>query len=75
MARAALGWSTTDLATAANVGVNTVNRFETGRDSRLSTVQKLRTAMEEAGLVFINENGGGVGVLLRDAKLKQKKPE
>ena len=32
MARAALEWSTTDLARAADVGVNSVNRFETGRD-------------------------------------------
>ncbi len=71
MARAALGWSTTDLALAANVGVNTVNRFEAGRDSRVSTVEKLRTSMEAAGLVFIPENGGGVGVRLRDPDKEQ----
>ena len=59
MARAALDWSTTDLARAAKVGVNSVNRFETGRDSRISTVEKLRSALEAAGVVFIAENGGG----------------
>jgi transcriptional regulator with XRE-family HTH domain len=65
MARAALDWSTTDLARAANVGVNTVNRFETGRDARIKTVEKLRSAMEAAGVAFIAENGGGAGVRLR----------
>jgi hypothetical protein len=54
------------LAHAANVGVNSVNRFETGRDSRISTVEKLRSALEAAGVVFIAENGGGAGVRLRE---------
>ena len=65
MARAALEWRTSDLARAANVGANTVNRFETGRDARISTVEKLRAALEAAGVAFIAENGGGVGVRLR----------
>jgi ribosome-binding protein aMBF1 (putative translation factor) len=71
MARAALDWSTTDLARAANVGVNSVNRFETGRDARISTVEKLRSALEIAGVEFIAENGGGVGVRLREPKAKK----
>lgn len=64
-ARALLDWSTTQLAQAAGVGVNTVNRFERGGDARLSSVEKLRTALERAGIVFIPENGGGPGVRLR----------
>ena len=65
MARAALDWSTTDLARAADVGPATVNRFETGQDARISTVEKLRAALEAAGgIVFIAENGGGAGVRL-----------
>jgi transcriptional regulator with XRE-family HTH domain len=72
MARAALDWSTTDLARAANVGVNSVNRFETGRDARISTVEKLRSALEVAGVAFIAENGGGVGVRFREAKVKKQ---
>ena len=74
MARAALDWSTTELARAANVGVNSVNRFETGRDARISTVEKLRSALEAAGIVFIAENGGGEGVRFRETK-KRTKPE
>jgi predicted transcriptional regulator len=68
MARAALDWSTTDLARAAEVGPATVNRFETGQDARISTVEKLRTALEAAGVVFIAENGGGAGVRFRETK-------
>jgi transcriptional regulator with XRE-family HTH domain len=65
MARAALNWSTTDLAQAAEVGVNTVNRFETGQDARMSSVEKMRRALEAAGVEFIAENGGGAGVRLK----------
>jgi transcriptional regulator with XRE-family HTH domain len=72
MARAALNWSTTDLARAANVGVNSVNRFETGGDARISTVEKLRSALEVAGVAFIAENGGGMGVRFREPRVKKQ---
>jgi transcriptional regulator with XRE-family HTH domain len=72
MARAALDWSTTDLARAADVGPATVNRFETGQDARISTVEKLRAALEAAGVVFIAENGGGAGVRFREAKARKR---
>jgi transcriptional regulator with XRE-family HTH domain len=72
MARAALEWRAADLARAANVGANTVNRFETGRDARISTVEKLRSALEAAGVVFIAENGGGPGVRFREAKPRKR---
>jgi len=72
MARAALDWSTTDLAHAANVGQATVNRFEAGRDARISSVEKLRAALEAAGVAFIAENGGGVGVRLRNSSASKQ---
>ena len=65
MARAALGWSTLDLAKHASVGGNTINRFEAGQDARISSVEKMRAALETAGVEFIPENGGGAGVRLR----------
>ena len=65
MARAALGWSTLDLARGASIGGNTVNRFEAGQDARLSSVEKMRRALEEGGVQFIPENGGGAGVRIR----------
>ncbi|RUW92287.1 XRE family transcriptional regulator [Mesorhizobium sp. M7A.F.Ca.US.010.02.1.1] len=64
MGRAALNWSTLDLAKAAGVGGNTVNRFEAGQDARVSSVDKMRAALESAGVEFIPENGGGAGVRL-----------
>jgi hypothetical protein len=47
-----------------------VNRFEMGGDARISTVEKLRFALEAAGIVFIAENGGGVGVRFREPAAK-----
>ncbi|KSV90960.1 hypothetical protein N181_09850 [Sinorhizobium fredii USDA 205] len=69
MGRAALNWSTQELARRAGLGPNTVNRFEAGQDARVSSVEKMQKAMEDAGLVFIADGetsaGGGLGVRLR----------
>jgi predicted transcriptional regulator len=72
MARTALDWSSADLARAAEVGQATVTRFETGRDARMSTVEKLRSALEAAGIAFIAENGGGAGVRFRETEVKRQ---
>jgi transcriptional regulator with XRE-family HTH domain len=68
MARAALSWSTIELSQHAEVGQNTVNRYETGGDVRVSSVEKMRAALEAAGVIFIEENGEGAGVRLRKAR-------
>ena len=63
MARAALGWSLDDLATAAGVERKTILRFEQGAtDMRPATRGAARSAMEQAGVVFIDqgEHAGGV---------------
>jgi transcriptional regulator with XRE-family HTH domain len=65
MARAAINWTTRDLADAASVGINTVTRFENGREAMIGTVGKMRRALEAAGVEFIAENGGGAGVRLK----------
>ena len=65
MARVALGWSTQELAQRAGVGVNTVNRFEAGNDARYSSVEKMRKALEDAGIIFLEADGEGPGVRLR----------
>ena len=73
-ARSLLAWSQEDLATAAEVSIPTVKRLEAqdgllgGRDE---TGIKIRSALESAGVEFIDENGGGPGVRLR--KRHQKK--
>jgi transcriptional regulator with XRE-family HTH domain len=71
MARAALGLGVRELAAAAKVSTDTVARFERGDDLKERTVEALQRALEEAGVEFIDENGGGPGVRLR--KRHQKK--
>jgi transcriptional regulator with XRE-family HTH domain len=65
MARAAIGWGVRELAKKADVTANTVTRIENGADAKQSTIDKLRRALEEAGIEFLEENGGGAGVRLR----------
>jgi transcriptional regulator with XRE-family HTH domain len=72
MARAALGLGLRELAAAAKVSIDTVARFERGEELKERTVEALQRAFEEAGIVFISENGEGPGVKLR--KHLPKKP-
>lgn len=69
MARAALQWSQNDLAKAAKVRQETVSGYEGGNDSRRSTVEAMRSALEAAGVVFVGAGetslSGGAGVRLR----------
>jgi transcriptional regulator with XRE-family HTH domain len=65
MARAAVGWGVRELAAKAGVTANTITRIENGADAKTSTVDAIRRALEEAGVEFIPENGGGPGVRLR----------
>jgi transcriptional regulator with XRE-family HTH domain len=65
MARAALDWSMRELAEKAGVAMNTVNRYENGADALGENLLKIRRALEAGGVVFIDENGGGVGVRIK----------
>ena len=66
-ARALLGWSQQDLANQAGVGIVTVRQLESGmHEPRKSTLAVVRRAMVEAGVEFIDANGGGPGVRLRN---------
>jgi transcriptional regulator with XRE-family HTH domain len=67
-ARALLGWSQADLAQHSGVSEPTVARLESvdgELGGREDTAEKIRTAIEIAGIEFIDENGGGRGVRLR----------
>jgi hypothetical protein len=70
-ARALLDWSQDDLATAAQISTPTVKRLE-AQDGplggRSETGNKLRFALEQAGIQFIDENGGGPGVRLHRSR-------
>jgi predicted transcriptional regulator len=65
MARAALGMGVRELAASAKVSTDTVARLERGEELKQRTVEAIRRALEEAGVEFIDENGGGPGVRLR----------
>lgn len=64
-ARALLGWSQEQLASASNVAKATIANFEVGKRTPYDrTLADVREALESAGVVFIAENGGGAGVRL-----------
>ena len=73
-ARGLLDWTQQELADAARIGVATVRVFEgQGAIARQATLAVLRSALESAGIEFIDENGAGAGVRLRE-KGQAKKP-
>ena len=62
-----LGLSRQDLADSAKVAARTLVDFETGaRKPYERTLVDIRRALEDAGVVFIDENGGGAGVRLKN---------
>lgn len=67
-ARALVGWSQKQLAEQSGVSLPTVKRLE-AVDGEVggyrSTSTKLIEALEDAGIIFISENGEGQGVRLR----------
>jgi transcriptional regulator with XRE-family HTH domain len=68
-ARALLGWSQEELAAAAHVSVGTVRHFESGKTVPMyNTLAGMQRALEDAGVLFIAENGDGPGVKLRKTR-------
>jgi transcriptional regulator with XRE-family HTH domain len=67
-ARALLGWSQTQLARRAGLGLATLQRIE--RDGgiekgKFSTVIKIQKALEQAGIHFTEDDTGEIGVRLK----------
>lgn len=59
-----------DLAEQSGISIPTIKRLEaaTGElGGRSDTADAIRNALEDAGVEFIYENGGGVGVRLMKA--------
>jgi len=68
-------WRAQDLARESSVGVATIRRAELTDDETSMTAANdlaVRSALEAAGVEFIDENGGGPGVRLR--KSGKEKP-
>ena len=67
-ARALLRWRAQDLARESAVGVATIRRAELVDGETSMTAANdaaVRRSLENAGVEFIEENGGGPGVRLR----------
>ena len=67
-ARLWLDWDQRTLAKKAGVSLPTVQRMEGSNGvvrGNYETVEKVRRALESAGIEFIAENGGGPGVRLK----------
>ena len=73
-ARALLRWSAEDLARASTLGVTTIRRAELAEGETSMTTANdsaVRRTLEAAGVEFIDENGGGTGVRLRERQGKK----
>jgi len=72
-ARGLLDWTQQELADRAGIGIVTVRQVEAGLiKPRRATLEVIKRAMEAAGIEFIDGNGGGPGVRLRQRLRKQK---
>lgn len=66
-ARAMLHWSMLDLARAASLSVSTIKRIEGAQPYPAATTSKLASiqrALEEAGVLFLPDDGKGPGLKL-----------
>ena len=73
-ARALLRWSADDLARETSLGRNTILRAELADEKTSLTAANdlaIRRTLEDAGVEFIVENGGGPGVRLRKRQRKK----
>lgn len=68
-ARSLLGWTQTELSEASGINLGTIKRMEKNDESlhnaQNRSVVGVQKALEEAGIEFLSENSGGVGVRLR----------
>lgn len=70
-ARALIGWTRDDLSRESGVPVRTLADLELGlRAPRRATVERVRSTLEAAGIIFIPANLDGEGVRLRRDRLR-----
>ena len=67
-ARALLSWTQSQLAEQTSISSVSIRAFEKGGTMRHSNQKLIRLTFEAAGIEFIPENGGGVGVRLKHRK-------
>ncbi len=67
-ARALIRWEQGELAARARVSVETIKRIERAKGPAPGlpvTIEAVRRALDDAGVIFIDSNGEGAGVRLR----------
>jgi transcriptional regulator with XRE-family HTH domain len=75
-ARGILDWTQERLAKEAGVSLSTVKDFEAGRRKPIgNNLAALRRALEDGGIEFIPENGGGPGARLRKSAPASASPK
>jgi transcriptional regulator with XRE-family HTH domain len=67
-ARGLLDWTQQELGERAGLSGMSVRAFERGRPMRESNREAVRAALEAGGVAFIDQNGGGPGVRLRNSE-------
>ncbi|MCH8111301.1 MAG: helix-turn-helix transcriptional regulator [Proteobacteria bacterium] len=70
-ARNLLEWNQQQLAEASGIAISTIKKIESrGGPLRgnADSIWKIEAAIMDAGAVFIDENGGGAGVRLRNRR-------
>lgn len=61
-----LALSQIELATRSKISIGTMKRIEGGVGTAMpNNLAAVRTALESAGIIFVEENGHGPGVRLR----------
>jgi transcriptional regulator with XRE-family HTH domain len=71
MARAALEIGIRELAEMAKVSPTTISKLEAGEELKPRTLDAIKAALENAGVIFVDENGEGPGVRLRKTDVKR----
>ena len=68
-ARAIVNWSQSDLEAHSGVARKTIADFEGSKKKRPypDTLRDLTTALESAGVIFVDPNGMGPGVRLKES--------
>jgi transcriptional regulator with XRE-family HTH domain len=73
-ARGLLGMTQAELAAASGVSLRTITHFEANEKRPITAILvALRKALEDAGIEFIAENGGGPGARLARRQKQPKK--
>ena len=72
-ARALLNWTQDQLAQSAAVSKKTLADFESGKRTPYArTLADIRRTLEDGGIEFIPQNGGGVGVRKKEPEPQQE---